>query len=230
MMDDLEVHDTTIDLVYSFFFSSRDALKRSEEFSSDTDESLGVRISHDNERQFVVECAIASFLAVEARLNRIFSDQIKQQKATPFERWLKSRWHFGLQTEDKLALVLNQYASTDFLDFPVLRELFLEMTSFRNTLVHTTPQDYEMLIQPDVSHPSPGSGILVAVAEKGQRYKYPKTGLSCGLWSLRHSDVAKCHEIMVLMLGFLHARFKLKQMLIVDKKPQKGWQVKSLVF
>jgi hypothetical protein len=214
-MPDLIVHDITVDLVDSFFGSSRDALKRSERFASDADESLGVRISNRREIQAVVECALASFLAIEAAVNRLFSDQMKGKKPTPFDRWLKARWHYGLRIEDKLALVLNEYADTDLLDFPVLRELFLEMTSFRNRLVHTAPQDYEMLVQPSEENPSSGTPVIVAERPR-EGNRYPKTGLSFGLWSLRYSDGAKCHEIMVLMLAFLSARFNFPRIFVLE--------------
>lgn len=228
-MPEPAVHEVTVDLADSFLRSSRDALKRSERLSShNNDESLGIHMSGMFEIQSVVECAIASFLAVEARVNRLFSDAVKIGKPSPFDRWLKSRWHFGLRTEDKIALVLHQYADTDFLDFPVLRELFLEMATFRNTLIHTAPQDYEMLIQP--SETDPNSGTPFIVAEKlGQKNKYPKTKLSSGIWSLQHSDAAKCHEIMVLMLVFLAARFKSPQFLIwKDPETEKPWRVTDL--
>lgn len=225
MMPDPVVREMSVHLTDSLFRSSRDALKRSESVSPKGDESLGVYTSSMFEIQAVVECAIASFLTIEALVNRFFSNLVKRGKTSPFERWLKSRWHFGLRTEDKITLVLDHYASTDFLDFPILRELFLEMTSFRNTLVHTTPQDYEMLIQPSPTDPT--SGTLASVAERsGQSNKYPKTKLSSGIWSLRHEDAAKCHEIMVLMLAFLGARFKDQQSLVWKEtgSPEK-WRV-----
>jgi len=223
MKSNIQVVKLRIDLVNSLFCSARGALdraKRANPYSSYAETQSEPRISSAEEIQATVETCTTAFFTVEAALNRIFFESLKTKTQTPFDKWLKSRWRFGLSILDKITLPLHEYANTDFTDFPLLREIFVEFTNFRNRLVHTAPQEYELLLQyPEGQE----GGLLEDVYTPSERESiFPRTNLSKGIWLLNYYDAAKCYEIMLLMLTFFSSKFNYLAVLWWDTKQKRS--------
>lgn len=100
--------------------------------------------------------------------------------------------------------------------FPLLREIFVEFTNFRNRLVHTAPQEFELLIH--YSEGQEGGSLEDVYTPSEKENIFPRTGLSKGIWYLNYYDAAKCYEIMLLMLTFLSSKFAYPGILWWDTK------------
>lgn len=204
-MDDIRILPLIVDLVGSFFGSSRDALDRARQAKNEQQvlrEPTGLNIfSHRRgETQASLETIIFSFLTAEAMINYLFFNEQRSTGARRLDRWLRQRWKRGLSIQDRFVLLVSQYSLANLDDFHHLEMLFSEFVTFRNRIVHTYPEQYDALVQPgDV----PDEVFIHDVEAKSGAGRFPVSGLAGEIARIDVQDAECAFEIMLLVLSFL---------------------------
>ena len=208
-MKDIDILPLIVDLIGSFFRSSRDALGRAKSAActGTAHEPTGLNIfSHRHaETQAALETIVFSFLTVEATINYVFFDQLRSHSApTGLDKWLKQKWKHGLSIADKYILLFTQYATTDLDKFQNVTFLFSEFIKFRNRIVHSHPEVYNALVE---SSEITNEVLLHDVEPLTTTKNFAHSGLSEEIVRIGYEDAARCYEIMLLILALVDEQF-----------------------
>lgn len=208
-MKDCDVLPLIVDLMGSFYRSSRDALERASKAAcaNHSRHITGLTIFSEKnaETQATLETIIFSFLTVEATINYIFfNEQEYKTNQSGLDRWLKKKWKNGFSISDKFNLLFNKYATTDLDKLQNVTSLFYEFASFRNRIIHSYPEKYDALVEySDI----PGEILLHAAEPCNTQKLFPRSGLSKEIAKIGYPDAARCYEIMLIVLALIDAQF-----------------------
>ena len=150
-MNDIQLRPLIVDLVESFFRSSRDALERARMAKSDQAavvEPTGLNIfSHRRgETQASLESIVFSFLTIEATINYLFFREQPGGRSKGLHRWLREKWKRGLSVHDRFVLLVSQYATGNLDEFHPLGNALLG--------IHRVSKPYRPCASRGVSRPS----------------------------------------------------------------------------
>lgn len=204
-MDEVKILPLIVDLVGSFFRSSRDALERARTASSGqaaVAEPTGLNIfSHRrSETQASLESIVFSFLTIEATINYMFFREQRSQGMNILEHWLRQKWKRSLSVIDRFMLLVSQYSTANLDDFKDLTALFSEFISFRNRIVHAHPEQYQALVEQGAT---PGEVVIHDVEPIRNSKGFPMSGLSDEIGRIGLDDASRGFEIMLLVFSFL---------------------------
>ena len=207
-MNNIAILPLIVDLIGSFFRSSRDALERSRcaQTNNNIQEPTGLNIfPHCHaETQAAIESIVFSFLTIEATINYIFFNEQQNRLLKGLEKWLQQKWKRNLSVYDRFLLLVNQYSTASLDDFQHLSSLFAEFISFRNRIVHAMPEQYDALVEPS----SIENEVLVHDVEPLQnREQFPISRLSGEIGRINCEDAKRSFEIMILVICFLDEQF-----------------------
>jgi hypothetical protein len=207
-MDNVKIFPLIIDLIGSFFRSSRDALDRSQHTQPDRNvhEPTGLNIySHcRSETQASIECIVFSFLTIEATINYLFFNELSNRQPKGLDKWLQQRWKKNLSIYDRFILLVNQYSTANVDNFQYLTSLFVEFITFRNRIVHAMPERYHALGETSVDE----NEFLIHDVELVQKpVEFPVSLLSGEIGRINCEDAKRSFEIMLLVVCFLDEQF-----------------------
>lgn len=204
-MNDVQILPLIIDLVGSFFRSSRDALERARTAKSDqasVAEPTGLNIfSHRRgETQASLESIVFSFLTIEATINYMFFNEQRSRGLNTLDSWLRKKWKRSLSVYDRFVLLVSQYSTANLDDFQYLALLFSEFIAFRNRIVHAHPEQYQALVEPGST---PNDVLVHDVEPICNARGFPVSGLSEEIGRINLDDASRGFEIMLLVFSFL---------------------------
>lgn len=207
-MNNTKVLPLIVDLVGSFFRSSRDALERAKHAQCNTNAQettdLNVFQVRQAESQASIESIIFSFLTIEATINYLFFEELRNRQLKKMEKWLQQKWKRNLPIYDRFILLVNQYSTANLDDFQYLTTLFIEFITFRNRIVHAMPEQYDALVE---ETPDEGEIFLhdVELLRKSERVSCSR--LSDEIGKITCDDAKRSFEIMLLIVCFLDEQF-----------------------
>lgn len=204
-MNDVKILPLIVDLVDSFFRSSRDALERARTGKSGqpaVGEPTGLNIfSHRRgETQGSLESIVFSFLTIEAAINYMFFSEQGWRRVKTLDSWLRQKWKRSLSVYDRFVLLVSQYSTANLGDFQYLASLFSEFIGFRNRIVHAHPEQYQALVEPG---PIPGEVLIHDVEAICNARGFRVSGLSAEIGRISLDDASRGFEIMLLVFSFL---------------------------
>jgi hypothetical protein len=206
-MNNVEILPLIIDLTGSFFRSSRDALERARQaqLNKSPQEPAGLNIfPYRAEGQASIESIVFSFLTIEATINYLFFNELRERQLKGIEKWLRQKWKWNLSIYDRFILLLNQFSMADVDNFQYLTSLFTEFITFRNRIVHAMPEQYHALVERSGTE----SEVLLHDVEPVQeRRHFSISDLSDEIGRINYEDAKRCFEIMLLVICFLDEQF-----------------------
>ena len=207
-MNDIKILPLIVDLVGSFFRSSRDALNRASRAKANqtTQEPTGLNIfTHRREEtQASLESIVFSFLTIEATINYIFFNEQRSRQQRGMDRWLREKWKRHLRVYDRFVLLVTQYSTGTLDKFPSLVTLLSEFIAFRNRIVHAHPEEYDALVEPGEA---PGEILVHDVEPVSTKRCSSLSGLSEEIGRIGFDDAQRAFEIMLLVVSFLDEQF-----------------------
>lgn len=207
-MDDVKILPLIVDLIGNFFRSSRDALERARHArpNNSIEEPTGLNIfSHCHaETQASIESIVFSFLFIEATINYIFFNELRNRQLKGLDKWLQQKWRRNLSIYDRFILLINQYSTANLDDFQHLTSLFLEFITFRNRIVHAMPEQYHALVE---SGSDENEVFIHAVEPVKNSEQFPVSRLSGEIGRINCEDAKRGFEIMLLVVCFLDEQF-----------------------
>ena len=207
-MDNVKIFPLIIDLMGIFFRSSRDALNRAQHAQSNRNahEPTGLNIySHcRSETQASIECIVFSFLTIEATINYLFFNELRDRQLKGLDKWLQQKWRRNLSVYDRFILLVNQYSTANIDNFQHLTSLFLEFITFRNRIVHAMPEHYHALVESSADE----NEVFIHDVEPVQNpVRFPISLLSGEIGRINCEDAKRSFEIMLLVVCFLDEQF-----------------------
>jgi hypothetical protein len=209
-MGEIKLIPLIVELIGSFFASSRDALERSRNAKSSQavlsePTGLNIFVHRQAETQASLECIVFSFLAVEACINYLFFREHRWGSSNSLTAWLKQKWRRGgLSVYDRFVLLVDQYATANMSDLQTLCALFSEFISLRNLIVHAYPSEYQALVEEE----SGGEYSFVHDVEPiSSNGRFAVSGLSREIGRICLDDASRSFEVMLLMFAFLDEQF-----------------------
>src|SRR5258708_34601317 len=139
-MREIKLIPLIVELIGSFFASSRDALERSRNAKSSQvvltePTGLNIFVHRQAETQASLECIVFSFLAVEACINYLFFREHRWGSSNSLTPWLKQKWRRGgLSHYDRFVLLVDQYATAKFRDLQAFCAIFAEFICSRTPI------------------------------------------------------------------------------------------------
>ena len=208
-MEAVEVLPLTVDLVGSFFRSSRDALERARRAKSlqpALPEPTGLNIftHRRDETQASLESLVFSFLTIEAAINCTFFHEQRSPMLTQMDRWLRDKWKRHLGVYDRFVLLVAHYSSDSLDRFQPIVRLLAEFITFRNRIVHAHPEEYAALVEPG---DGPDEVRIHDVQRMSETKAFPISGLSEEIGRIDSHDASRAFEIMLLVVAFLDEQF-----------------------
>jgi hypothetical protein len=210
-MREINVMPLVVELIGSFFASSRDALERAREAKSRQvvlvePTGLNIFVHRQGETQASLECIVFSFLTVEASINYFFFEEQRGREVTGgFTAWLRQKWQRGgLSVSERFLLLVDKYTTAKPKEFELLSALFSEFITFRNRIVHAHPEQYHALVEEDAATDYVFFHDVEPVSRTG---KFPVSGLSREIGRICVEDASRSFEIMLLIFSFLDEQF-----------------------
>jgi hypothetical protein len=210
-MGEIKVMPLIVELIGSFFASSRDALERARDAKSSQvvlvePTGLNIFVHRQAETQASLECIVFSFLTIEACINYFFFEEQRGREASGgFTAWLRQKWQRGgLSVSDRFLLLVDRYTTAKPKDFEFLSSLFSEFITFRNRIVHAHPEQYHALVEEESATDYSFVHDVEPVSSTG---KFPASGLSREIGRICLEDASRSFEIMLLMFSFLDEQF-----------------------
>ncbi len=207
-MKDVQVLPLTVDLVESFFRSSRDALDRALRAKSGQTihEPTGLNMftHRRGETQAALESLVFSFLTIEATINYIFFNEQRSRPLSGMDRWLRDKWKRHLRVYDRFVLLIAHYSSDPVDKFQSVVTLLSEFITFRNRIVHAHPEEYDALVEVG---DEPDEVRVHDVQRISQTKVFSTSGLSEEIGRIDSHDASRAFEIMLLVLAFLDEQF-----------------------
>lgn len=205
-MSDVKIMPLTVNLVGTFFRSSRDARWRARSARnarSDHDtKELNIFTHRQPETQASLESIVFSFLTLEAAINYVFfTTGYSHTPPTGMERWLHGKWK-SLRVYDRFVLLATNYAPLS--EFQSLVTLFEEFTTLRNRIVHSYPDRYDALVE---QSSTPDEVLIHDVEHVAHSKTTSQSGLSVEIGRINVEDAERGFEIMLLILCFLDEQF-----------------------
>jgi hypothetical protein len=237
-MREIRVVSLTVELIGSFFASSRDALERARDAKSSQvvkfpdapggvePTGLNIFVHRRAETQASLECIVFSFLVLEACINYFFFvEQRGGSNTGGFTAWLRQKWQRGgLSISDRFLLLVDRYTTAlqepqgrkaysaqPRRNFEHLSSLFSEFITFRNRIVHAYPEEYHALVEEESAADYFFVHDVMPVSPSTGRFSV--SGLSREIGRICLEDASRSFEIMLLIFSFLDeeyvANFKL---------------------
>jgi len=206
-MNNVEILPLIIDLSGSFFKSSRDALERARQAQLDKNpqEPTGLNLfPYEAEPQASIESIVFSFLTIEATINYLFFNELRERQLKGIEKWLRQRWKWNLSIYDRFFILVNQFSMANLDSFQYLTSLFTEFITFRNRIVHATPEQYHALVEPSGTE---NVSLVHDVEPVQERKPFSISELSNEIGRINYEDAKRCFEIMLLVICFLDEQF-----------------------
>lgn len=208
-MKEVDILPLTVDLVGSFFRSSRDALERAHHAKSiqpEIPEATGLNIftHRRGETQASLESLVFSFLTIEATINYTFFHQQRSPHSTPMDEWLRNKWKQHLSVYDRFVLLIAHYSSDSPDRHQRIVTLLREFIRFRNRIVHAHPEEYAALVE---SGDEPDQVLIHDVERVSQTKAFPMSGLSEEIGRIDSHDAARAFEVMLIVVAFLDEQF-----------------------
>jgi len=195
-MNKISVKQSLRDLADAYLWSAMHALSRAKYADSSLLEGKAA----------CIEAIISSFLCVEAFINRIFYKRYNKNTASSVERFLNKRWKGRIPVTEKIRLMLTVYANTELPPNSDLIERFKEFAILRNSIVHTKPEEWEVLIE----HKSEKEWTVHDEAPlRVPNSKYPRTKFTERINKISLSDAEKALEIALQTIDYLDSKFNM---------------------
>jgi hypothetical protein len=207
-MKDVDVLPLTVDLVGSFFRSSRDALERAlrAKATQKVREPTGLNMftHRRDETQAALESLVFSFLTIEATINYVFFCEQRSRPLNEMDRWLRDKWKRYLRVYDRFVLLIAHYSSDRLDKFQSIVTLLSEFITFRNRIVHAHPEEYDALVE---LGDEPDEVRVHDVQRMSQTKAFPRSGLSEEIGRIDSHDASRAFEIMLVVVAFLDEQF-----------------------